>query len=82
MENERNSLVQMMQNHLVFFSFWRSLCAYIKLNTMMIFSNGPTANFTRKNYYHFFKNTKAKIEKGTIGEIKTREIYVSKRKRP
>ena len=26
LKNRRNSSVQMMQNHLVFFSFWRSLC--------------------------------------------------------
>ena len=35
LENARNSLVQMMQKHLVFFSFWRSLyvCLFILLHS-------------------------------------------------
>ena len=35
LENVRNSLVHMMQNHLVFFSFWRSLylCFFILLHS-------------------------------------------------
>ena len=69
LENGRNSLVQMMQNHLVFFPFWRSLyvllvyfvtftinlCATsITLSTLMIFSNRSIANFRGKFYYHFY----------------------------
>ena len=69
LENGRNSLVQMMQNYLVFFSIWRSLyvCLFIyyiydepcvtsmTLNIMMVFSNRSIVNFIRKFYYHFFK---------------------------
>ena len=45
----------------------------ITLNTLIIFSNRSIANLTGKFYYHFL-NSKAKIERGIIGEIETREI--------
>ena len=75
-----------MQNHLVFFSFWRSLyvitftmntCATsITLNILITFRNRLIANFTGKLILlpFFTLNTKAKIERGRIAEIKTRKI--------
>ena len=57
-----------------FITFTINLCVTsITLNTLMIFSNRLITNFTGKLYYHFI-NAKAKIERGRIGGLETREV--------
>ena len=72
LENGRNPLIQTTQNHLVFFSFWRSLyvCLFILLHSpwahvsqvshwiLWWFLAANQGNFTT-----IFSNTKTKIEK-------------------
>ena len=77
LENGRNSLVQMIQNHLVFLILQRFICLLvylikftmnpcvtsITLNTLMIFCNRSTADL-QGNFITIFLNAKAKIELG------------------